>query len=244
MKATPNDQHRLLELQQLDSAITRAKRSIASPPQAEQLKEHDGELVELDRTVLDKLGAVDDLVANVKRVADDTRLVQERKSRDQGRLDQGADAKTAQALQQEIETLDRRASDLEDQQLELMEQQEQAEAELESARGASESLRDKRDKLAAERDAELVTVQHELEGLESERHGLAAGLPGELLALYEKQRERYGFGATLLRGRLSVAGGVELTATELTEVARAAEDDVVMCPASNAILVRTSESGL
>lgn len=244
MKASPSDQHKLLELQQLDSAITRAKRSIANPPQAEEIKQLDDRLVELDRAVLDKLGAVDDLAASITRIADDTRLVDERRARDQQRLEQGADTKTMQALQQEIQALDRRSSELDDQQLELMEQQETAEAELTAARDTAEGVRARRDKLAAERDLELESLRAELDRRESEREALTVTLPGDLLKLYDKQRERYGFGATLLQGRVSVAGGVELTASELAEVSRAAADDVVMCPASSAILVRTTESGL
>lgn len=244
MKASPSDQHRLLDLQQIDSAITRAKRAIANPPQAGEIKSLDDQLVALDHAVLEQLGTVDDLIANVKRIADDTRLVEERRKRDQDRLDQGADAKTSSALQQEIQTLDRRASALEDQQLEVMQQQEDAEAGLAEARESAEGVRSRRDELASERDGEIETLRRDLELREAERKGIVVQLPGDLVKLYDKQRERYGFGATLLQGRVSVAGGVELTATELAEAKGAAADDVVMCPASNAILVRTSESGL
>lgn len=242
MKASPSDQHKLLDLQQIDSAITRAKRSIANPPQAEEIKDLDAQLVDLDRDVLEKLGTVDDVAAAIKRIADDTRLVDERRTRDQQRLEQGADPKTMQALQQEIQALERRSSELDDQQLELMQQQEDAEAVLVAAREAAESVRVRRDKLAAERDAEVARFRNELELREAERKGLTVTLPEDLLKLYDKQRERYGFGATLLQGRVSVAGGVELTASELAEVGRADADEVVMCPASSAILVRTSES--
>ena len=73
---------------------------------------------------------------------------------------------------------------------------------------------------------------------------MTASIPDDLLTLYEKQRERYGVGASHLRARVSSASGVELTGSDLETVRAAAPDEVVMCPDSNAILVRTGESGL
>ena len=69
-------------------------------------------------------------------------------------------------------------------------------------------------------------------------------MPADLIALYEKQRERYGVGASHLRARISSASGVELTGSDLAAVRAAAPDAVLLCPDSNAILVRTDESGL
>jgi predicted nucleic acid-binding Zn-ribbon protein len=69
-------------------------------------------------------------------------------------------------------------------------------------------------------------------------------LPEELIALYERQRDRYGFGASLLRGGVSSASGLKLNENDMADVRAAAPDDVLLCPDSNAILVRTNESGL
>ena len=244
MKASPSDQQRLLELQDFDSAIARANRSIAEPTQAAEITALERELVELDRIVLERLGAVDDLRAALTRVQDDTGVVEQRRARNEERLASGADAKTAQALESENATLDRRRSDLEDQQLELMEQQDSASAALTAARGDADAVRSKRDQLAGERDAEIARVRSDLDLTQREREALTSRLPEDLVALYDKTRARYGFGATLLRGRTSVAAGVELTAAELAEVSRASADDVLICPTSSAILVRTDESGL
>ena len=238
MKASPNDQWRLLDLQLIDASIARAQRAIKHPPQAAEIEELSGRLVELDRTVLDKLGAVDDLRAAISRLEDDAAVVEQRRARDQQRLDSGADAKTTQALQQELASIHRRRDELDSQQLETMEQLEGAEHELSDARAAADEVRTRRDAVTAQRDAEAEVATAELDGTQSERAALAATLPGDLLDLYEKIRARYGFGATELRGKLSVEAGVELTASELAEVGRAADDDVVRCPTSSAILVR------
>lgn len=244
MKASRSDQLRLLDLQQIDTVIARTERSIANPPQAAELSDLDDQLVQSDRTVLERLGAVDDLRTALVRVQDDTGVVEQRRDRNQQRLVAGADAKTSQAIEHENATLDRRRGELEDQQLELMQQQEDAEEALRAAREDAEAVRSRRDQLAATRDAELEVLRTKLGERQREREVLAVALPGDLVTLYDKQRARYGFGATLLQGRMSVSAGVELTASELAEVSRAAVDDVLMCPTSNAILVRSEESGL
>lgn len=238
MKASPNDQRRLLDLQQIDSSIARMQRAIANPPQAAEIDSLSEQLVELDRTVLEKLGAVDDVTAGIKRLQDDVSVVEQRRARDQGRLDAGADAKTTQALQQELATIDRRREELEDQQLEAMEQQEVAERELADARAAADEVRARRDALVGERDAEAEVARGQLDDTQTERSAVASTLPGDLVELYDKLRARYGFGATELRGKLSVEAGVELTASELAEVSRADDYDVVRCPTSSAILIR------
>jgi predicted nucleic acid-binding Zn-ribbon protein len=91
-------------------------------------------------------------------------------------------------------------------------------------------------------------TQGELEADRAEvvanRETIAATVPADLLALYERQRDRYGVGASLLRGGVSSASGVALTGSDLAAVRAAAEDDVVLCPDSNAVLVRTYESGI
>ena len=87
-------------------------------------------------------------------------------------------------------------------------------------------------------------LRAEQEQVAGERERLAASLPGDLVALYEKQRARYGYGASLLRARVSSASGVALTESDLAGIRKAAPDAVLLCPESQAILVRTGESGL
>ena len=105
-----------------------------------------------------------------------------------------------------------------------------AEAELDTARSEAERVR-----------AELGVEQTEWQ---QQRAELVSSLPGDLVELYERQRERYGFGASLLRRRISEASGVTLTESDLQTIRQAPADEVVICPDSNAILVRTDESGL
>jgi predicted nucleic acid-binding Zn-ribbon protein len=99
-----------------------------------------------------------------------------------------------------------------------------------------------------------VEVEEELAGREVEldteianmtrlRNDIANGLPAELMALYEKQRERYGIGAGLLVNGVSVATGIRLSESDLDTIRHAESDDVLLCPDSNCILVRPMNDG-
>jgi uncharacterized protein len=74
---------------------------------------------------------------------------------------------------------------------------------------------------------------------------LAAGLPAELLALYEKVRaSSSGVGAAALhRGRCEGCH-LQLNTTDLNRLRDAPAEDVVRCEECRRILVRTAESGL
>ena len=64
------------------------------------------------------------------------------------------------------------------------------------------------------------------------------------MALYDRQRTRYGIGAALLTRGVSQGSNMALTGADLAEVRAAAPDAVILDPESNCILVRTAESGL
>jgi predicted nucleic acid-binding Zn-ribbon protein len=71
---------------------------------------------------------------------------------------------------------------------------------------------------------------------------VASALPEELVALYDKQRARYGVGAARLVGGVSLASNMKLSPSDLADVRSAADDDVVLCPDSGAILIRDENS--
>jgi predicted nucleic acid-binding Zn-ribbon protein len=119
---------------------------------------------------------------------------------------------------------------------------------MESVERAQEELDAVVDELAAV-TVQRVEVEEEMAGREVEldteianmtrlRNDIANGLPAELMALYEKQRERYGIGAGLLVNGVSVATGMRLSERDLDTIRHAESDDVLLCPDSNCILVR------
>jgi uncharacterized protein len=244
LKAAPDDQRLLLDLQQHDTRIRQLAHRARSLPEIATLAELTSQQDGLRRTLADRTGVVEDARAELRRVESDVETVAKRVARDTEKLAVSTSPKEAQALEQELESLQRRTSALEDQQLEVMERVEAAETELAGTQSQLAELAERAGAVAADRDAALTSIQGEQRNAAANRSTVAAKIPGDLLALYERQRERYGFGASLLQRGITSASGVRLTESDLDAVRRAAPDDVVICPDSNAILVRTDESGL
>ena len=244
MKADPADQKRLLDLQDLDVKLARTAATLKKLPEQERVDEAEAALAAARATEREGLHALEELQAELSRAENDVELVEKRIAQDQERSEHTSSAKDAVGLEHELATLRERLAVLEDVELEVMGRVEEAEKTLATSSAATAKAEAELDtaRLEAERvRAELGAEQTEWQ---QKRAELVSSLPGDLVELYERQRERYGFGASLLRRRISEASGVTLTESDLQTIRQAPEDEVVICPDSNAILVRTDESGL
>jgi uncharacterized protein len=141
--------------------------------------------------------------------------------------------------------LARRQSALEDVELEIMER-------VEGASAAVAQLTEERDALAQERETIATSVHEQLAAIDAERRLvdeqrmiIAADIPADLMALYDKIRADHGGlgAAPLHRGRCE---GCRLTLppNEIEAMRAAPPDDVIRCEECRRILVRTPESGL
>ena len=165
-------------------------------------------------------------------------------ARDSERLQVSSSVKDVAALEQELAALRKRLDDLEEIELTVMERLEESQAAIAETVAELDTIATRISEVEAARDAQLVVVNAERATAEDGRRSIEVKVPADLLALYEKQRSRYGTGASLLRGGVSLASGVKLLENEMQAIRAAAPDDVIMCASSEAILVRTDESGL
>lgn len=244
LKAAPEDQALLLELQEFDTKLQQLDHKLRNLPETAQLAELAKESETLRRDLVEKTGALEDAQAELGRVESDVKVVEARMERDRERLQATSSVKDVQALEQELAALARRRDELEEIELVVMERVEEQEAGVAAARDALAAVDARLAETTAARDAAAASLEQEKAHVAKDRETIAARVPDELLALYEKQRARYGVGASHLRGGVSSASGVVLNATDLGVVRAAAPDDVLLCPESSAILVRTAESGL
>ena len=244
LKAAPEDQALLLDLQALDTKLQQLSHRAAHLPEVAAVAAITGERETLQRTLAEQTGAWEDVRAELGRVESDVAVVEARVARDKDRLQGTSSVKDVQALEQELGALAKRQSDLEDIELAVMETVEEREAELAQTRAAMEALDGRIAEATAARDAATGSIDQEKQHAAANRATIAAKVPADLLALYERQRERYGVGASHLQGGVTSASGVKLNANDMAAVRAAASDDVILCPDSNAILVRTAESGL
>ena len=244
LKAAPEDQALLLDLQALDTRLQQLRRRAEKLPEHERLQELGAQRTELERGRAEQFGALEDARLELRRTEADVEVVDARITRDAERLRSSASVKDVQALEQELEALGRRKSDLEDIELAVMETVEQREAAVAATEAELASVAAAITAAEASRDAALAEIEGERTHATANRQTIAGKVPADLLALYEKQRARYGTGASLLRGGVSLASGVKLLEDELQKIRAAAPDEVLICPSSDAILVRTDESGL
>lgn len=244
MKARPEDQLALLTLQERDNHITQLTHARKNIAEQAELAEVTASLREFSQSLIAAQGVLEDAKIELSRIEDDVRVVDERIAKDKEREAGAASAKDLQALEAELSSLATRKSNLEDIELVVMQSIEDAElavADVVVERDAVEALRASLAAAVAAREAE---IDAQLASEQAARGELAASLPSDLIELYERQRARYGIGAALLTRRVTGGSGVELTSTDLDAVRAAAPDDVVICPDSSCILVRTNESGL
>lgn len=244
LKAAPEDQALLLDLQALDTKLQQLAHRTSTLPEVAVVAELTAAREAVQRRVIEQTGAWEDAKLELRRTESDVEVVDARIRRDRERLQSSSSVKDIQAFEQELAALANRKSDLEDIELAVMETVEAREAELSATRAELAELDERIGAAIAARDAALETLTADRRHAEANRGTVAGKVPAELLALYEKQRERYGVGASLLRGGVSSASGVALNATDLGAVRAAAPDDVLLCPDSSAVLVRTAESGL
>ena len=154
--------------------------------------------------------------------------------------------KDVAALEQELAALAKRQNDLEDIELAVMETRR-------GARGGARRRAAPRSTTSTPRIAEATAAgMPRWSGIDERASSTAARtaptiagkVPDELLALYEKQRARYGVGASHAAGRRVARERRRAQRDRHGTMRAAAPDDVLLCPDSNAVLVRTGESGL
>ncbi|MEX0151675.1 zinc ribbon domain-containing protein [Microbacterium sp. LMI1-1-1.1] len=241
MNADPADQRRLLDLADLDARIRRDERVAGNPPQAERVRE----LIAQRSTLSQELGARanvrDDIAAELKRLESDVSVVDARIARDTERLAASSNAKQAQGFENELTSLARRKSDLEDAEIALMERLEAADAAVAEQEALIAETNAQGTQLSAEAKTTVAEATTRLEAARRDRDAVAAAIPADLVALYERLAAR-GNGAGLLRAGACEACRIVLPPSDLSAVRRAQTDEVVFCPECGAILVRTEES--
>ncbi|HEY4269293.1 MAG TPA: hypothetical protein VGM94_14000 [Galbitalea sp.] len=244
LKASPDDQALLLDLQSIDTKLQQLDHRAKILPEHAALQSLTVENSELLVSLAEQKGVLEDARIELKRVESDVQVVEARISRDSARLQASSSTKDVAALEQELGALRKRQFDLEEIELAVMERVEEQDAVVGQLGEQVGALQGRIADLEGERDAAMKTIDAERTNARANRATIVGKVPAELNALYEKQRERYGVGASHLRGGVSQAVGLALNASDMVIVRKAAPDDVLLCPESSAILVRTGESGL
>lgn len=237
----------MLDLQAADLQLDQLAHKRETLPEAAEARSLAGEHANLRDQEVAVVTEIADLEREQERADADVEQVRQRKDRDQQRLDVGqvSSAKELESLQSEIASLERRQEVLEESELEIMQRLEDAQ------RRAAQLIADRTDverrgRLAQQaRDNAWAGIDQTAQAVRNEREQVAAEIPADLLALYEKTRaERGGVGAVEIRQLRCEGCRITIDPADLKRIRAAAPSLVVRCEECRRILVRTAESGL
>jgi predicted nucleic acid-binding Zn-ribbon protein len=247
LDADPQAQLRLLELQASDTAVDRLAARRRSLPEIDEIRNLTARLSALAADLVAAETEGRDLGRAQTKLEGEVDAVRSRAARDQSRLDSGAvgSARELENLQSEIGSLGRRQGDLEEQLLEIMENAETAQATVDRLRAEQAEAEAARTAAEQRRDAAFSAIDAESAQTTERRTALAAELPAELVALYEKIRKSSGgIGAAGLVRRRCEGCHLEVGGSELREIAALPLERVLRHEDCRRILVRTEDSGL
>ncbi|MFN8018886.1 MAG: C4-type zinc ribbon domain-containing protein [Acidimicrobiales bacterium] len=230
----------LLEVQAHDTRLDQLRHRLETLPERATRDAAQAAVVEVAAAIEAETAVRDDLARQQKRVDDEVESLKEKRAGFDAKLYGGtvSNPRELQDLQEEIDSLSRRITQLEDEELEIMEQVEPVEARLAELAAAADA------KQAALDDAEqrLIAAEAEIRAEEDAeravRDGAAAPVPADLLAQYEKLRAgRGGIGVARLVG--SQCGGchLALSAMEAARLRKLPAGEVAHCEECGRILV-------
>ena len=239
MKAEVSQQRSLLDLAEVDAELRRVDHRAGNLAEQQEFDR----VQALHQEASDRLAvveiALEDLDGEITKLESEIDSVRQREDRDRSLLQGGTvNAKHLSELQHELETLERRQASLEDSLLEVMERREVLQRQQSEQLAGIEALKNEMSAAQLARDAALVAIDNVRQVSAARRAELTSFLNDDLVALYEKQRERGGAGAGLLQGKRCGACRIEIDRGEMARISAAADDDVLRCPECGAILLR------
>lgn len=237
MKLDKASQAALLKLSEVDLEIAHIKQEITRAIESKDLVDLRAKQSELAGELIAARTVVENLQSSQARADDDLHLVEERIAKDKDRLSQTSSPKDAQGLQSEIESLQRRKSDLEDAELELL-------AEIESAQAVLAEVSSRKEQNSKDLEALQQEIQVTIDDLKTRGRKLTADREILVSKITEEVLKKY----SALSGRQVAVGQIEnractacrmgLTANVIDSINDLVEDELGVCPECQAFIVR------
>jgi predicted nucleic acid-binding Zn-ribbon protein len=237
------DQLRLLDLQEIDTALAKAAHERRTLPVLAHIESLTGRESDLHDELVLATSAAGDARRALNKAEDDVAQVRERAARDQARLDSGEGlSRELVALQEELAHLAGRQQTLEEIELEAMEVAEEADNKVAALTAQKESGAADLASLGTERDAAVSRIDADIAAKQAERDAFAATIPPNLLEEYEyARRQTGGLGAVAVRGVRTEGVQVDFTLAEQSRIETAPEDEVIVSEDHGFILVRVGD---
>ena len=234
------DLERLLVVQEHDLALDRLRHRRVSLPERAELEVRGRELATLDGELADLGRQRDGVRAEERRLDDEAQAVGAKAADANQKLYSGTvtSPRELQAMQADIDMLQRQRSDLEDRELEVMEARESLDGEVAAREEKRAQLQQDATRLEAVIAAAEAEIDAEAAAEIAARAEAAGGIPPALVRDYETRRaQNRGAGAAKLVGTTCQACHLSVPSTEAERIRRAAGDAVAYCDNCGAILV-------
>jgi predicted nucleic acid-binding Zn-ribbon protein len=241
---SPQQQHRLLDLQAVDSRGDALDQQWRSHPAVQAIIDLTARLDELTAELASAEQVATDVRARVRSAERDADGIKARQQKDRMRLDAGqvSSPRELESLQHEIATLQSRLDDVETIELEAMEELDEAESALATVRTDLAAVTAERARHEAELAEARSTIDAEREALAADRAEVVADISDDLLARYDRARRQHGgVGVGALRNGRCEGCRLALTAADLARAKTAPPDELLRCEECGRLLVRVED---
>ena len=236
---SPLDQ--LLEVQEHDTTADQLRHRRSTLEERTNLQECREMLAATAVDLGDATEERSEIADDIKHVEQEVASLERRVTEVDHLLHSGAVAapRELKALQDEISSLQRRQRMLEDGELDLMERAEPLDKTIEELSGRKTQLEERAGELENELAAAEITVNDEIAEVEQRRADLAAELPDDMLATYDRLRSQLaGVAVAKLSGGTCGGCFLSLSAVEIDRIKKQPADAVINCEECGRILVR------
>lgn len=237
MKATPQHQETLLELNRIDLQLRRNQKQIDEISRGEQVQTQRQLLLANSERLLVARNELDALELELTRAETDLKLVEGRIAKDETRLQQSSNQKDVQGMQSELQSLAKRKGELEDAELVLLERKDEILANLKTIELERAEIQKTLEVLENEQTSGLAKLNSGQQLLREDRARNLGLLTAELSEHYEKLFSR-GVGVGRLDGLICDACGMTLSGDSIDAARNTPADELAHCGECGAILVR------
>jgi predicted nucleic acid-binding Zn-ribbon protein len=235
-----SDLERLLDVQAHDTHTDQLRHRRATLPDRERVAAAEADVAKIDQDVARLDSERGELTRTQKRREDEIGSFDERIASVDRTLYGGAvrNPRELQAMQDDLESMRRRRSSIEDEVLELLDQIEPLQKELDRLGTQRATVTQQLDVANDTLVAAEAEIDAQLASVDAERAASVDGLPAELLAEYERLRSvRSGIGVARLVGNRCDGCHLTLSAVELDRIRRADPSELIYCEDCGRLLV-------
>ncbi|WP_022870982.1 zinc ribbon domain-containing protein [Yaniella halotolerans] len=239
--ATTQQQRQLLDLQSLDSQLTRLRTQLSElrdDAQLAELRKTGAMAVDHAKTVQARVEEHQAASQQAEQAVEETT---KRRNSHQSRLDADkVSPRDVQAVTMDIAELTVRIDQLEETQVEAMQTLETSQTDLANAQAAIAEAEQAVNVRIATINEQGQQLSKQGKELTVERAALAETLPTDLVAEYEQLRDaNHGIGVVELTPKGLSGAGLPIAPAELAEIKKLPADQLAYCPDTGAILART-----